>query len=80
MTPHMPCRQGKKKAFTLLQKNPDLQHRVVKVFNNPLPSPDSVSSVGEQFLLALYGACIPTSAAAKEHSFRLYHQVQQRLE
>lgn len=104
-------RQGKKKAFTLLQKNPDLQHRVVQVFNNPTSSPDSVSSVGEQFLLVLYGApkttkslnvhrhrlfmkavancpvqnkiqlaaLPPISAAAKEHSFRVFHQMQQWL-
>jgi len=104
-------RQGKRKAFNLLQKNHELQGHVVKVFNDPTSSPDSVSSVGEQFLLALYGApktttslnvhrhkqfmkavancpvqnkiqlaaLPPTSAAAREHSFRVYHQVQQWL-
>jgi len=41
-------RQGKKKAFTLLQKNADVQDRVVRVFNNTNSSPDSVSSVGDQ--------------------------------
>jgi len=49
-------RQGKKKAFNLVQKNRELQGDVVKVFNDPTSSPDFVSFVGEQFLLALYGA------------------------
>ncbi|XP_028418322.1 uncharacterized protein LOC114543611 [Dendronephthya gigantea] len=104
-------RQGKKKAFNLLQKNEELRREVVSVFNDPTSSPDSVSSAGEKFLLALYSApksttslndhrhkrfmkavancpvnnqmqlaaLPPTSAAAKEHSFRVYHQVQQWL-
>jgi hypothetical protein len=104
-------RQGKKKAFNLLQKMKELRRDVVNVFNDPTSSPDSVYSAGEHFLLALYGApksttslndhrhkrfmkavancpvqnqmqlaaLPPTSAAAKEHSFRVYHQVQQWL-
>ena len=103
-------RQGKKKAFKLLLKRPDL-NTCVELFNNPSSSECSVTSAGEEFLLALYGAprttsslnkhryhCFmkavakcpihtklqlaslpPTSAAAKEHSMRVYHQVQQWL-
>jgi len=50
--------QGKKKAFNLPQKNHELQDHVVKVFHDPTSSPDFVSFVGEQFLLALYGAVL----------------------
>ena len=49
-------RQGKKKAFNLLQKNEKLRRDMVNVFNDPTSSPDSVSSAGQRFLLALYGA------------------------
>jgi len=38
-------RQHKKKAFKLLQKNHELQGHVVKVFNDPTSSPDSVLSL-----------------------------------
>ena len=48
-------RQRKKKAFTLLQKNQEIRHQVVKEFNDPKSSPESVSPIGEKFLLALYG-------------------------
>ena len=103
-------RQGKKKAFKLLLKRSDLS-KCVDVFNDPSSSECSVTSAGEEFLLALYGApkttsslnkhryhCFmkavakcpihtklqlaslpPTSAAAKEHSKRVYNQVQQWL-
>lgn len=103
-------RQGKKKAFNLLQKNPELQ-KCVDVFNNPSSSEGAIISNVEVFLLALYGApgttkslnmhryhCFmkavakgpvhtqlqlaslpPTSATAKEHSLRVYHQVQHWL-
>ena len=55
-------RQGKKKVFTLLQRNRELQHQVVKVFNDPKFSTDSVSSVGKKLLLGLYGASKTTAS------------------
>ena len=102
--------QGKKKAFNLLLRCPELKN-CVEVFNNQSSLQSEVQKAGEKFLLALYGApktilslnelryhCFmkavakcpihdqlqlasfpPTSAAAKEHSLRVYHQMQHWL-
>ena len=48
-------RQGKKKAFKLLLRCPELK-TCVEVFNDPSLSESDVKWAGEEFLLALYGA------------------------
>ena len=48
-------RQGKKKAFNLLNKSQDLQ-KCAHTFYESNASTDSVTAAGEKFLLALYGA------------------------
>jgi hypothetical protein len=106
-TTSAPYRQGKKKAYHMLKKRPDLQEQV-SIFYHENATPEAVSAAGESFLLALYGAersvltldqlryrafmkaiakcpvtseiqleaLPPTSAAAHQHSLRVYHQVQ----
>ncbi|KAK4880788.1 hypothetical protein RN001_008934 [Aquatica leii] len=97
--------QGKLKAITILQKDPDLRS-IVKVFNQPLASQEDIGAAGEKVLMNLYGytksTCLnkvryfrynnitskqqvnklfdlaslpPTSAAAMQHSYRVYLQV-----
>ena len=99
--------KGKKKAFTVLDKNEGLQ-AIVSVFNNQNARHDEIAAAGEEFLKQLYGCKVtqtldrlryyiykrtvakqplhskfdlatlpPTSAAARQHSYRVYHQVQQ---
>ncbi len=80
------CRQGKKKAFNLVKHNPEL-HTLEEVLLDSSSTPDAVALAAEEILLALYGATCqiqlgtlpPTSAAARENSWHVYHQVQSWL-
>lgn len=63
-------RQGKKKAFKLLLKHPDLK-KCVEVLNDPSSSECSITSAGEKFLLVLYGAPRTTSCLNK-HGYHCF--------
>ena len=98
-------RQGKRKAFNMVHKNPN--NELLDIFMNDKSSHDEIKEAGEKFLLKLYGASSysslneyrhvaykraiasssltssfelaslpPTSAAAKQHSYRTYLTVQ----
>ncbi|CAG9816061.1 unnamed protein product [Phaedon cochleariae] len=85
-----PYNQGK--FVKTVTKNPNLAD-VVSVFKNPEATPESIAAAGERFLVNLYGftgrtepsinrlsyTIPPLAAAATQHSFRVYLQVQQWL-
>lgn len=94
---------GKNKFFSILEKNPHLNN-TVQIFKQREIDPEIIATVGERFLIALYGGnkgtetldslryqrfaksitkskfnlalLPPTREAARQHSFRMYHQVQ----
>ncbi|GBM77030.1 hypothetical protein AVEN_67134-1 [Araneus ventricosus] len=61
------------KFINVLRKNPNF-NKVIQVFS---VDPEIIAEAGERFLLELYGYSDVKKAAARQHSFRTYHQVQQ---